>query len=299
MPAWEGKTRGNRFGYRFFIFILKYFGIRFTYLFLHFVVTYFFLFTGKERNAICWYYRKILKKGKMASVAGVYRNFYTLGQILIDKVALLSGFHTRFTFDFDGENYLHQMIKKGSGGMLIGAHMGNWEVAGQLLDRVTTRVNIVMLDAEHERIKSLLEEVIKRHEVKIIPIKDDLSHLIAIRNALQNNELVSIHGDRFMEGSKTVETVVAGEKATLPLGPFLLATKYRKPITFVMAAREKGFHYHFTATPPKVYAAPADRKKENTALSQIINDYSLWLEEKIMRYPHQWFNYFPFWDAQW
>ncbi len=298
MPAWEGKTRGNRFGYRFFIFILKYLGICFTYLFLHFVVTYFFFFTGKERDAIYRYYRKILKKGKTASVAGVYRNFYKLGQILIDKVALLSGFHTRFTFDFDGENYLHQMIKEGGGGMLIGAHMGNWEVAGQLLDRVTTRVNIVMLDAEHERIKSLLEEVIKRHEVKIIPIKDDLSHLIAIRNALQNNELVSIHGDRFMEGSKTVETVVAGHKATLPLGPFLLATKYRKPVTFVMAAREKGFHYHFTATPPRVYAAPSDRKKENTALQQIITDYSLWLEEKIMRYPHQWFNYFPFWDEQ-
>ena len=295
MTQWQGKTRGNRFGYQFFLWILKYFGLRFTYFFLGFVVTYFVLFTRKERNAIVRYNRKILKRGALFSLFGVFRNYYKLGQVLIDKVVVLSGLPNRFSFDFDGEKYLHEMADAGEGGFLIGAHIGNWEIAGQLLDRIPVRVNIVMLDAEHEKIKSLLDAVIQRHDVHIIPIKEDLSHLIEIRNALDNNEFVTIHGDRFMEGTKTVALQIMGAKAALPSGPFLLASKYRKPVSFVVATKERGNRYHFTATPPKVYPASLNRKKRNEPPESLLNDYAHWLEDVIRTYPDQWFNYFDFW----
>ena len=86
--------------------------------------------------------------------------------------------------------------------MLISAHIGNWEIAGQLLDRIKTSVNIVMLEAEHERIKAMLDEVMIKKNMNIIPVKEDYTHLIKISSALKNNELVAIHGDRFMPGSK-------------------------------------------------------------------------------------------------
>ena len=222
MVSWKGKTRGGLAGHRFFIFLLKYPGLRFSYFFLRFVVLYFVLFVPKGRKPIFFYFRNILGYGYRKSVKFTFKNFYKLGQVLLDKVALLAGFSSKFTFDFDGEEYLHEMAAN-EGGFLIGAHIGNWEIAGQLLERIDTKVHIVMVEAEHERIKSLLDNVMTEKSMNIISIKDDFSHLFEIKDALQNNEIVAIHGDRFVKGSKTIKGKLLGRNAKFPYGPFFPA----------------------------------------------------------------------------
>ncbi len=295
MAAWQGKTRGGVAGYLTFIFILKHLGLGFAYFILRFVVLYFVLFAPLARKSLWFYFRKIHGWGFWKSFFGLFHNFYVFGQTLLDKVALLSGVKTKFTFDFDGEDHLRKMASDGNGGMLIGAHLGNWEIAGQLLDRLETRVNIVMLDAEHQAIKKLLDSVIQKHEVNIIPVKPEgFEHLFLIKEALFNNELVVIHGDRHIPGNKTVTYQFMGRDADFPLGPFQLATKYNKPVTFVTAVKETKRHYHFMATEPKTYpnAIGAERKKQ---LNRIMTDYISWLEDKVQKYPYQWFNYYYFW----
>jgi predicted LPLAT superfamily acyltransferase len=295
MATWKGKTRGGVAGYLTFIFILKHLGLGFAYFILRFVVVYFVLFAPLARKSLWFYFRTIHGWGVIKSFTGLFKNFYVFGQTLLDKVALLSGVKTGFTFDFDGEDHLRKMASDGKGGMLIGAHLGNWEIAGQLLDRLDTRVNIVMLDAEHQAIKKLLDSVIHKHEVNIIPVKPDgFEHLFLIKEALFNNELVVIHGDRHIPGNKTVTRKFMGKDADFPLGPFQLATKYNKPVTFVTAVKESKKHYHFMATPPITYpnAVGAQRKRQ---LNLIMTNYILWLEDKVRKYPCQWFNYYYFW----
>ena len=280
MATWHGKTRGGVAGYLTFIFILKHLGLGFAYFILRFVVLYFVLFAPLARKSLWFYFRKIHVWSVWKSFVGLFYNFYIFGQTLLDKVALLSGVKTKFTFDFDGEDHLRKMASDGKGGMLIGAHLGNWEIAGQLLDRLDTRVNIVMLDAEHQAIKKLLDSVIQKHEVNIIPVKPDgFEHLFLIKEALFNNELVVIHGDRHIPGNKTVSYQFMDRDADFPLGPFQLATKYNKPVSFVTAVKETKRHYHFMATQPKIYANAigAERKKQ---LNRIMTDYISWLEDK-------------------
>ncbi len=295
MATWQGKTRGGVAGYLTFIFILKYLGLNFAYFILRFVVLYFVLFAPLARKSLWFYFRKIQGWGFWKSFAGLFYNFYIFGQTLLDKVALLSGVSTKFTFDFDGEDHLRKMASDGNGGMLIGAHLGNWEIAGQLLDRLETRVNIVMLDAEHQAVKKLLDSVVQKREVNIIPVKPNgFEHLFAIKEALFNNELVVIHGDRHIPGNKTVTRRFMGREAEFPLGPFQLATKYNKPVTFVTAVKETKRHYHFMATQPKVYSNKLGARRKQQ-LNQIISDYISWLEDKVRKYPYQWFNYYYFW----
>ena len=74
----------------------------------------------------------------------VYRNYFWFGQTLIDKIVLMSGLPNKFSFNFDGEENLREMVAGGKGGMLISAHVGNWEIAGFLLKRLDARINIVM-----------------------------------------------------------------------------------------------------------------------------------------------------------
>jgi predicted LPLAT superfamily acyltransferase len=297
MASWKGKTRGGLTGYRFFIFLLKYPGLRFSYFFLRFVVLYFVLFVPKARKPIFFYFRKILGFGYLKSIKYVFKNFYKLGQVLLDKVALLAGFSSKFTFDFQGEEYLHEMADS-EGGFLIGAHIGNWEIAGQLLDRIDTKVHIVMVEAEHERIKALLNNVMTEKSMNIISIKDDLSHLFEIKGALQNNEIVAIHGDRFLEGSKTIEGKLLGKEAKFPYGPFFLPMKYNKPVTFVSAIKETDTHYHFFATKPQVYKEARNKRENEILINKMLKNYTTELERILHLAPEQWFNYYYFWDDE-
>ncbi len=293
MATWKGQTRGGVAGHRFFIFILKNLGIRFTYFFLHFVVTYFVLFSARSRKPIFYYFNTILGYGKWKSFRYVYKNNYKLGQVLIDKVAMLAGFFDKFTFDFEGEENIRKMAA-GGGGLLIGAHVGNWEIAGQLLERIETKVNILMLEAEHEKIKQLLDNVMTRKSMHIIPIKDDLSHLILIKKALQNNEIVTMHADRFLEGAKTKTKTFLGYPAKFPEGPFYLSVKYNKPVVFVSAEKETDTHYHLSAT--EVHYPNLNNNSQEEAIDQLINLYIRNLEKILAVYPEQWFNYYYFWE---
>lgn len=293
MTTWKGQTRGGVAGYRFFIFILKYLGIKFTYFFLNFVVTYFVLFSAKSRKPIYYYFNTILGFNALKSYRYVYKNNYKLGQVLIDKVALLAGYSDQFTFDFEGEEHIREMAANG-GGLLIGAHLGNWEIAGQLLDRIDTKVHILMLEAEHEKIKGMLDNVMTKRSMHIIPIKDDFSYLFLIKEALQNNEIVAMHGDRFLAGSKTVIKNFLGRKAKFPEGPFYLSVKYKKPVIFVSAVKETNSHYHFFATNPYYNTNDGVTKKER--ISKLLDLYISELEKTLKYYPEQWFNYYYFWE---
>lgn len=294
MASWKGKTRGGVAGYRFFIFLLKYPGLRFSYFFLRFVVLYYVLFVPKARKPIFYYFNRILRYPRLKSFFYLFKNNYKLGQVLLDKVALLSGFADKFTFDFEGEEYLHQMASD-SGGFLIGAHIGNWEIAGQLLERINTRVHIVMLEAEHEKIKVLLDDVMTKKSMNIIPVRDDFSHLIQINDALNKNELIAIHGDRFLEGSKTITGELLGFEAEFPYGPFFMAIKYQRPVTFVSAAKETNTHYHFYATKPVIFDSATNKKHLQNQIQQLLNQYTSEMDRILKIYPEQWFNYYYFW----
>ncbi|HJN06193.1 MAG TPA: hypothetical protein QF480_06220 [Bacteroidales bacterium] len=297
MSPWKGKTKGGLTGYRIFIFILKYFNLRAAYLLLYFVALYFVLFAHKARKPMYYYFNSIIGYGFFKTAYYLYLNNLTFGKVIIDKVVLMAGLPNKFKFDFDGEKHLHYMSKN-EGGLIISSHVGNWEIAGHLLDRIKTPVHIVMLDAEHRRIKALLDNFMTDKSMNIITIKDDMSHLFKIKEVLQNNELVAIHGDRFLPGSKTLSCNFMGQNAEFPTGPFYIAMKYNKPVTFVSAIKETNTQYHLKATKPKVYENSKSIMKRDNVLRQILGDYIDELQTTLRNHPEQWFNYYYFWNEK-
>lgn len=180
------------------------------------------------------------------------------------------------------------MEKVGKGGFLMSGHLGNWETAGNLLKkRVTKTINVVMLDAEVQNIKAYMDEKTGGSQFNIIAIKDDLSHVIKIKNALRNNEFVAIHADRHMSGAKFIEIDFFGYPVKFPYGPFLIAYKFKVPITFVYAVKESKRHYSLSATLPIENA---------TSPEQIAHAYVADLEAMVKKNPEQWFNYFNYFD---
>ena len=285
MSEWKGKTRGGILGYRIFVFLIKHFGLNAAYFILAFVSAYFVVAAPKPTKSIYQYLRKIHKFNRLKSGIGVYRTFYVFGQTLIDKVAIGAGQKSKFKYKFDGHQNLVSLNDRG--GILLSAHLGNWDVAGFLLGDINSKTNILMFQAEHEKIKNFLKGVMTEFEMKVIPIKDDLSHIIKLSNVLRNGEVVCIHGDRFMDGSRTVKRKVMGHEASFPMGPFRIATSLNAPSTIAYSLREKNKTYQFSAS-------PIQEPTKNPEM--LIDQYVELLELKMRKYPYQWFNFYDFWN---
>ena len=292
MSAWHGKSKGTSAGYRIFVFLISTTGKKGAYFLLRFVSFYYFLFSVKTSKHIVDFYRKKLHLNRISSIQKLYRNYFVLGQTLIDKVALMSGADTRYTFTFEGEEHLREMVKLKKGGLLLSGHLGNWEAAGHLLKRLNTRINVVMYDGEDEEIKKYVNKVTGNKSFNIIFVREDLSHIYEITEVLNNNEIVCIHADRFLPANKTVTVNFFNQPARFPEGPFLLALRLKVPVVYVYAFKETSSHYHFFSTELKNF----DRKNGDTVIS-VADNYASHLEMMTRKYPEQWFNYYDFWKA--
>jgi predicted LPLAT superfamily acyltransferase len=288
---WEGKSRGTVLGYRIFIFFIRNLGVRAAYGLLIFVAFYFCFFAGKSTKYIYYYFRRRLHYSKLKSAVSIFKSYFVFGQTIIDKAAISSGLKNQFTYEFDGVENITNLLDKGQGGILISAHVGNFELAEYFFEEIDTRsqIHLVTTDSEHQNIKEYLESVTKKSNIKIILVGEDLSHIFEINAALGKGELVCFTGDRFFEGTKYLSEELLGKSAKFPAGPFVLASRLRVPVVFVYVMKETAKHYHLYARTAEV----AHRDAEG-----LLKKYTENVEWMLEKYPLQWFNYFNFWNVK-
>ncbi|MCD0464294.1 lipid A biosynthesis acyltransferase [Flavobacterium sp. ENC] len=289
MSKWDGKSKGTVLGYRIFVFLIQKIGIRSAYGLLYFVASYYFLFLKKSNSAIFYYFNQRLKYSRFKSRKMVFRSYYTFGQTIIDKISISAGMRNKFTYEFDGIEVLKNLLAAKKGGVLISAHVGNFEIAEHFLGDINLdfSINLVTTDLEHSAIKNYLESLAQKPSVKFIIIKDDLSHIFEINAALANNELVCFTGDRYFEGTKSLSEEILGQEAHFPAGPFLIASRLKVPVVFVYVMKEPNLHYH-------LYAREATVKHRDE--KGLLKEYVQSVETILQKYPLQWFNYFDFWN---
>ncbi|MEN2398413.1 lipid A biosynthesis acyltransferase [Flavobacterium sp. MC2016-06] len=289
MSQWDGKSKGTVLGYRIFVFLIQKAGVKAAYVLLYFVASYYFLFLRKSNKAISYYFKERLQYSYFKTKKMVFKSYYTFGQTIIDKVAISAGMRNKFTYEFDGIEVLKDLLAAKKGGVLISAHVGNFEIAEHFLGDIDLdfQINLVTTDLEHSDIKKYLETVTQKPTVKFIIIRDDLSHIFEINAALTNNELVCFTGDRYFEGTKSLSEEILGQEANFPAGPFLIASRLKVPVVFVYVMKEPNLHYH-------LYAREAAVKHRDE--KALLKEYVKSVEGILQKYPLQWFNYFGFWN---
>lgn len=286
---WDGKSRGTVFGFKVFVFFIKNFGIRAAYALMHLPIPYFCFFSRKNVRGLFYYFRKRQQYSWLKSSVSIYKGYYQFGQTLIDKVAIQSGLQHKYTYEFDGIQNLQETLALQKGGILISAHVGNFELAQYFFEELDQKatISIVITDQDHKNIKEYLGSVVGRKQNNFIIVKDDMSHIFEINAALAQNKIICISGDRYMDITKTIEAPLLGKKAKFPVGPFHLATRLKVPVLFVYVMREPKRHCHLYAR--KVEVAYRD-------VNGLLTNYTQSLEQIIDKYPLQWFNFYDFWD---
>lgn len=255
------------------------------------MAAYYSLFQKKSNQYILYYFRKRLNYGYWKSKTSIFKSYFTFGKVLIDKTAISAGLREKYTYEFDGIENLRSLLAAKKGGVLISAHIGNFEIAEHFFADIDfdCQINLVTTDQEVTVIKEYLESVaVKKSNIKFIYVKDDMSHIFEINKALSENELICFTGDRYFEGSKYLEAELLGKSAKFPAGPFLIASRLGVPVVYVYVMKENNLHYH-------LYARVAQNIK-NRDSQGLLQSYVQNLEMMVKKYPLQWFNYFDFWD---
>ena len=288
---WSGKSRGGRFGYQFFVYTIRLLGINCAYFFLAFIVIYFIPFAPKATRSVWIYNRRIRGLGFIDSLKELYCHYFVFGQTLIDKVAIKGGMSSKYNFKFDNYDRFLEILNSGKGVVMIGAHIGCWEAGAVFFGKYGKKINVVMLDAEHQHIKDVLKNNANReNNYNIIPLNQNfLDAMLQIKVALNNGEYICFNGDRYMNFENTACIDFLGAEAVFPLGLFKIAAKCRVSVVFYYAMREQNRTYRF------VFEESGLRGKVTEEM--LLKQYAESLERIIIKYPRQWFNFYNFWNT--
>lgn len=286
---WSGKTGGQKWMQKSLIFLFKWINIRILYAVMSLVIPFYMLFNRKGYMSMYSYFHERLSYTPFKSFINVYVNHYTFGQIILDRFAFYAG--KRFNINIIGNENYENLINEENGFIMLSSHIGNYELAGYHLKATKKNIYALIFGGETETVMKNRSKMFDGHNINMIPVKSDMSHLFEINNALRDGNIVSMPGDRIFGSAKYVDLMFLGKNAKFPMGPFAIAAQRDVPIISIFVMKEATYNY--TIYVNEINSSGNNRKEKIESMSkQFINN----LEDIVLKYPTQWFNYYNFWE---
>lgn len=255
---------------------------------------FFFFFAALERRSIVSNLAIVLP-GSSAAMNHL-RAFRTLLNCswAIAEAANYRVNQAEFTYEIIGSEFLEQLRTTG-GAIILTAHMGSPDFGAALFAQKFNR-EIRMVRApepDQETAQHLRAAVEEKGEggVKIAYSTDGALLSFDLLSVLRQGEIVSIQGDRIIEGVASAEGRMFGEGVSIPSGPFTLAQVAEAPIFPLFIVRAGFRRYQIIVREPITVhrsgpARAADIGRAVAAWCQI-------LEQTIAQHWPQWFGFGP------
>lgn len=288
---WKGATYGNGWMHRNLIRILRFTNVRLLYLFSDiFVVPFCVLFNHSRKTAFSFFHTR-LHYPVLKSCWLTYRNHCLFSQVIIDRFAMYAG--KSFDVTVDGKNLFNEWAAKEEGFVQFSSHIGNYEIAGYSLNSERKVIHPIVYSFEKESVMSGRNSMFIHTNVSMITLKEDMSHLFEIDQALCHGDIISFPTDRHMDGGRCLKRMFLGAEANFPQGPFSVATMRGVDVLSVSVMKEGLRKYRIYLTPLE-YDKGASRKEQ---IDQLSASYVAELERMVRKYPTQWFNFYDFWAS--
>ena len=221
------------------------------------------------------------------------RLFINYAKYLVDytRMDLLRQDNFRHLIEsFQGKEHIDQALSPGKGGLILTAHLGNWEMGGVFLTLMDYPLNVITAQDVEARLHDYRIRLRQVQKIKVITLNDTLSSSLAVLNALKANELVALLGDRDLFG-KGIPVRFFGQTVFFPIGPALLAHLSEAALipTFVLLGPKD--KYLCRAEPPIEVQRTGNRDGDLAVNTQRIAT----LTEKFIRsYPDQWYTFYDY-----
>jgi KDO2-lipid IV(A) lauroyltransferase len=181
------------------------------------------------------------------------------------------------------DNY-ERARKGGRGTILVTAHIGSFEVALAALRRIETKVHVVFTRNEHAAFEGYRSRQRERLGVTEAPTNDGMTMWLGLREALADDAVVVIQGDRVMPGQKGVRVPFCGGSLELPTGPVKLAMATGATLVPVFAIYTQSPRLRLQIDP----AIDVPDATEQGSLKKAISEIAKRIERVVREQPDQW-----------
>lgn len=277
--------------HRLLIGSLRWLDVRLLYTFtsLFVIPVCLLLNTSHSRTSAYRYFRCRHGYGRLRSAWSTYVNHCLFAQVVIDRFVVYAG--KRFKVEIEGYEHFQQLETEEKGFMIFSSHVGCYEVAGYSLTSKTKRFNALVFGGEKASVMEGRQEILTHHNIRMIPVMEDMSHLFLVNEALDNNEIISMPADRIIGPIRTITSKFFGDEARFPAGPFSVATMKGQDVLAVNVVKISVKSYKVYVTKLN-YDKLAPRKQQ---IQLLVESYVKELEHRVRQYPLQWYNFYDFW----
>lgn len=287
--------RSNAFALRLMSWIAVNLGRPAARLLLVPISLYFTLFAGRARRASRAYLARTL--GRPPRLGEIYAHFHHFAATVLDRVYLLRERFELFDIEVEGAELLQKTMEGGRGALLVGAHLGSFEVlraAGRYYAELP--VAMLMYEENAHKINAALRAINPAAVRDIIPL-GQLDSMLRVRERLHTGTLVGMLADRTPGDEPMLEQAFLGAPARFPLGPWRMAALQGGPVLFMAGLHLGGSRYRI------VFEELADftgvgRDRRQAAMEAAAARYAETLARHCRLTPRNWFNFFDFWQEE-
>ena len=288
------RERGSGFLIRLIVFLSLKIGQPVGRALLYPICLYFYFAAPKAKSASLDYLSRV--QGRPARFADVFRHILTFARVILDRPFFLVGKFQKFKIDVHGMSIVENLRQRNQGCVLLGAHIGSFEVLRALAVEHDVAVKALMYPENSQRISGILNALNPGIANDIIPLGQKQS-LISAKNFIDKGGMVGILGDRGLHGQRSVTASFLGKPAEIPIGALMLAGALRVPVVFFVGVYRGNRHYeiHFEEFAETL---PVTRRSSPEDLGFWVEKYVQRLEHYCKLAPNNWFNFFDFWGQQ-
>jgi predicted LPLAT superfamily acyltransferase len=280
---------------RLMVWISLTFGRAIGRIVLYGIAAYYILFAPKARNFSREYLHRAL--GRWAEWSDGFRHVLAFASTVHDRIYLLNDRFDLFDIEIIGAEALNASLAKQPGALLIGAHLGSFEVLRAVgRGKAGLKVAMMMYEENARKINSTLEAINPVATQDIIAL-GRMDSMLEARDKLNQGYLVGMLADRGLGKDATVDCDFLGKPAPFPVGPFRMAAMLRRPVFFMAGLYLGGNRYqiHFE---PLADFSETSRAERDAAMLAAQQRYAERLSHFCRIAPYNWFNFFDFWQKK-
>jgi hypothetical protein len=289
------RERGSNALLRIMAFVSLHLGRTLSRIPLYGIAIYFFLFAPTARRHSQRYLRLAL--GRESRARDRFRQILSFATTIHDRVYLINGQFEKFEITLEGEALVLAQAELGQGAMLVGAHMGSFEVMRSLgRQRRGINVAMAMYEENARKINAVLAAINPRLKSDIVPL-GRIDAMLNIAERLDRGAFVGVLADRTLGREPVQAVTLLGERAYLPTGPMRAAAILRCPVYFMTGLYRGKNRYHVVFARVADFSVPAVGSRA-VAVHAAIERYAAVLEKYCRSDPYNWFNFHDFWRVE-
>lgn len=289
---WAGqRERGSARLLGLMIWIARHLGWPVGQMLLYPITLWFYGTSATARTASRDYLDRVL--GRPVRQRDVMRHLFTFACVILDRVFFLSGRTADYDLKVQGLEAITEVVNSGRGCILLGSHLGSFDVLRAFGRTAPVRVRPVMFRLNSGHLTRLLEALDPELAHDVIEIGAP-EGMLQIQECIERGEIVGFLADRAPVQDRMVATAFLGGQAEFPAGPLVLAAIIGAPVVLFYGVRTAPRRYiiRFERFAERIVLPRAQREAE---LQVWIDAYSRSLAAACRAHPFNWFNFYPFW----